>query len=614
MRSRTILSLLLALGLMGSLAACSQASTDTVDIQLSDQEITVDGSPVTSDTALAVHTGADIIYYPEGTNETYGEGTPEEMHPADEAAAHTVVTITQPGTYRLSGTLSQGQIAVDLGEDARNDPEAVVTLILDNADVTCTVGPALIFYNAYECGETDEDNAGPQVDTTAAGANVVLAAGSENHFTGSHVARIYKEGTTDKLHKYDGAFYSKVSMNIWGDDGDDTGILAIQGDNEGLNSELHLTIQGGTIHIQSQDDGINTNEDNVSVTTINGGHLSVNAGLGAEGDGIDSNGYLTINGGTVWTASNPQSPDGGIDADRAITINGGTLSAYGTRNDAVDSASAHPYMDLSFASSLPVGSQVKVTDQEGSILWSGETQKVCQSITLTTADLALDTVYQVYVDDVLQCWSGTGMGGMRGGMGQPGQMPEGFDPQQEPPEGFDPTQMEGRSPEKPEDLDPSQTEGRQPPEKPDGFAPGQGDGRGDVSGQLPDGAGSTDFTLTQGSMSFSGVCDADGAGKSRVTFSLEGLEGRSPEALLPAITAITPSQDLDSSLVQITVTDSPSEDYARTCLLSDGLSAVNELLPEEPGSYTLTIAVVSGAEGLTGATQISFRVPEEATE
>ncbi len=56
--------------------------------------------------------------------------------------------------------------------------------------------------------------ASPTVDTSAAGANVVLADGSANTVTGSHVARIYKEGTTDKLHKYDGAFYSKMSMNV----------------------------------------------------------------------------------------------------------------------------------------------------------------------------------------------------------------------------------------------------------------------------------------------------------------------------------------------------------------------------------------------------------------
>lgn len=50
-----------------------------------------------------------------------------------------------------------------------------------------------------------------------------------------------------------------------------TGVLNINAENEGLDSELHLTINGGIININSGNDGINTNEDGVSVTTINGG-------------------------------------------------------------------------------------------------------------------------------------------------------------------------------------------------------------------------------------------------------------------------------------------------------------------------------------------------------
>ena len=63
----------------------------------------------------------------------------------EEADAHTVVTIRNAGTYRVSGTLSAGQLAIDLGSEAKRDPEAVVTLVLDGVDITCTVAPAVIF-------------------------------------------------------------------------------------------------------------------------------------------------------------------------------------------------------------------------------------------------------------------------------------------------------------------------------------------------------------------------------------------------------------------------------------------------------------------------------------
>lgn len=643
---------LLALALAGTLmAGCACAAEPTAtpaeatSIVLSDSGVTVDGQPISTDENDPVYVGAEIIYYHDGTDESYGQGTESEKHSADEAAAHTVVTITQPGTYRLTGTLSQGQIAIDLGKKAKDDPDAVVTIILDNANVTCTVAPALIFYNVYECdrefvsydnGENPDYQTSSIVDTTAAGANAIIAAGSVNTFNGSHVARIYKEGSTKKLHKYDAAFYSKMSMNIFGDNGDNSGLLTIVSDNEGLDSELHLTINGGTIHITAQDDGVNTNEDFVSVTTVNGGSLTVNAGLGSEGDGIDSNGYLVINGGTVWTMSNDRSPDGGIDADSPILLNGGTVSAFGTRNDAASNDSQQPYMELSFASTLPVGSVIELKDGD-TTLWTATTQKTCQSVTLTTPELKLDTPYQLYVDGVLQCWSGNsfGMGrGMGGGFRgeRPAELPQEPDPAQmgerpddmpEPFDGFagltsgatplkgaaDMLELPNGQMTPPDGFDPSQKGSNgQRHERPDGDFGGFGGDRGFNFGGQGDSSGSTDFTLTATTKSFSGVCDSDASGKTRLSFDIQGASRVGRSTVLNEVTAITPSGEIDPALVQITVTDDPSENYAASCLLSDGLDAVNALLPTDDGDYILTVAVVSGAEGFTGATQLSFTV------
>ena len=648
--NKKLISLALAGVLFLSCAACAGTATakdpvspapsapDTPTPAPGEVLITLSDSGVTAAsvdaTVSGVRTGDEIIYYKDGTDETYGEGEAHEKHSADEAAAHTVVTITRPGTYRLTGKLSRGQIFVDLGENAKRDPNAVVTLILDNADVTCTVAPALLFYRVYECntewvaydeGETENYEGSPVADTAAAGANVIIAAGSENNFTGSHVARIYKEGTTKKLHKYDGAFYSRMSMNIWGDNSDDSGVLNIVADNEGLNSEMHLTVHGGTINIESQDDGINTNEDYVSVTTVNGGILSVTAGRGAEGDGIDSNGYLTVNGGTVTAVSNPRTPDGGIDADGAITVNGGTLSAFGTRNDAADSsASAQPYMELSFASTLSASSTVEVRDEAGNLLWSAVTPQSCQSITLTTPELKLDTVYRVYVNGTLQCYSGNSFG-MMGGMGGfgGGQRPGDFDPGQAqrpdrgqtngdmtPPEGFENTAppegmgMENMAP--PEGYTPDQTQ------IPNGFAPDQtggGRGPGGNRGQMGQMSGSADgetnFILTGNVRSFSGVCDSAQSGKISVTFRIEGRPGTGEP-----VRVTCSDQTLAHSQIQITVTDDPSEDYAESCLLSDGPEAIDALLPDDTGNYVLTAAVVSSCDTHTGASQIRFTVSE----
>lgn len=247
-------------------AGCSTPKEQQIEgtqIKLSDKEITVDGETVTSDNTQAVYAANDIVFYLAGQDFTYGEGAKEDEHEQAEADAHTVVHITKPGRYVLSGELSAGQIAVDLGEDAEENPEATVTLILNGVDIACTVAPAVIFYNVYECGVADDETATKDVDTSTAGANVIIADGTENNINGSYVAKIYKsyelneDGTevvdSKKLHKYDAAFYSKKTMNIDGGEKGD-GFLNIKAENEGIDSELHLTINGGNINITSGND------------------------------------------------------------------------------------------------------------------------------------------------------------------------------------------------------------------------------------------------------------------------------------------------------------------------------------------------------------------------
>ena len=83
----------------------------------------------------------------------------------------------------------------------------------------------------------------------------------------------------------------------------------------------------------SQDDGINVNEDHVSVFTLNGGHLTIFASLGTEGDVIDSNGYIRINGGVIaGTSKSPSdelldSENGTYVSESATVISGGSISS-----------------------------------------------------------------------------------------------------------------------------------------------------------------------------------------------------------------------------------------------------------------------------------------------
>lgn len=467
-------------------------------ILLSDVGISVNGSGETKQ----VFTSRDIIYYEDrdayDSGNPYGEGKAWERHSTAEAEAHTVVNITAPGTYRVSGKLSAGQLRIDLGEDACEDPNAVVTLILENADITCMVAPAILFLNTYECdGGWDTDTANPSVDTSAAGANLILEG--TNTVRGSHVAKIFKDKDGEKkLWKQDGAIYSYMSMNVSG-----SGSLHLIADNEGIGTELHLTINGGNIRIDSDNDGINTNEDGVSVTTINGGNLQIHAGLGAEGDGIDSNGYLVINGGTVVSAAKPVS-DAGLDSDLGSFIHGGTVIALGSTMDWAERESGQVTMNLQFAQQQEAGTSIEIRNLQGNVVFSWTPEytegltRGFQGLILSSPDLKQGETYHLYVDGVQMQYTGSDVGFGAPGRGgrpdrKPGEMPVGMPfPEGEMPEGFDPTQM-GPPPE-------SVPEGKSDGRGPHGARPREDSAAGEAR---------TEFYMTDMVNAFSGLGPAE---------------------------------------------------------------------------------------------------------
>ena len=369
-------------------------STQETAIVLSDKEIVVNGQTAPTDSSAAVYTSHDIIYYEDrdtyASGNAYGEGTAQDKHTKEEADKHTVVHITQPGTYHLSGKLSYGQIFVNVGKEEQDK----VTLILDQVDINCSVAPAIFFYNVYECdADSTTETASNQVDTSQAGARVILADDTTNQVTGAYVARIYKDNAEQKkLHKYDGAFYSRMSMEIDGET-KGNGILNIQAANEGLDTERHLTINGGVIHIESSDDGINVNEDGISVFTMNAGYLTIYAGNGSEGDGIDSNGWNVINGGTVISLANPKSMDGGIDSDMGSTINGGTVIGAGNMYDPLENSSKQLFMSLELAQKTD--QLLVVTDASDTPVFAYDFPQNYTYISLSTPQLKEGT-YHVY--------------------------------------------------------------------------------------------------------------------------------------------------------------------------------------------------------------------------
>lgn len=280
-------------------------------------------------------------YYTDGENDDYifatlpdfnGQLPEKMMHSESEAAKNRVLHITKAGKYILEGNW-QGQIKIDLGDtdDTFTDETARVTLILNGADISCSVAPGIVFESVYECDnqwETrDRISVTPELDDP--GASIILADGTDNSVTGCNVFRMlktkYKDDadgevkTQKKLRKTDGALYSYMTMALSGG-----GKLSVNSGFEGIDSELHLILNGGDITVNSQDDGCNVNEDNVSVFFLNGGTLTLNPAQGAEGDGIDSNGAIVINGGTL-NVNGVTAPDSALDSEDGIYYNGGDV-------------------------------------------------------------------------------------------------------------------------------------------------------------------------------------------------------------------------------------------------------------------------------------------------
>lgn len=286
-------------------------------------------------------------YYKDGENDSFiyatlphfGNEIPTYMmHSEAEAENNKVLHITKAGAYVLTGSWN-GQIKIDLSGEP-DDASKKVTLILNGAEINCTVAPGIVFDGLYECDNKWEESESHSYvsDLSDAGANLMIADGSENTVSGCNIYRMlktkYKDGSDSvqkKMRKLDGALYSFVSMNISGGEKAD-GRLQINSNFEGLDSELHLAVNSGEIIIHSKDDGINVNEDNVSTFTLSGGRISISAGEGYEGDGIDSNGFATIKGGTLLI-SNVTAPDNALDTENGILYEGGEVYIDGRKKD-----------------------------------------------------------------------------------------------------------------------------------------------------------------------------------------------------------------------------------------------------------------------------------------
>ena len=219
------------------------------------------------------------------------------------------VTVTASGELSVSGESTSGQLAVNVDKTA--EPEGKVVLNLEGLTLSNdSVAP--IYVEAI----------GDEVQISAKNGTTNTISDGTSH-TDTYVD---SDGNTNPVN---GAIFSRDDLKLKG-----KGTLIVNGNTEdGIVCKNDLKIWNGSITVNAADDGIRGNDsvrigdpDATDYSTLS---VTVNTNNGSTGgDGIKSNstetdkGYITINGGTV----NINSYADGIQAEQTFTMNGGDLN------------------------------------------------------------------------------------------------------------------------------------------------------------------------------------------------------------------------------------------------------------------------------------------------
>lgn len=133
---------------------------------------------------------------------------------------------------------------------------------------------------------------------------------------------------------------------------------------EGVEAQ-YVTINDGTIHVTTTDDGINAagGSGTNNWIHINGGYIVVNA----SGDGIDANGSIVMTGGTVIVHGPTVDNNAAIDYDTTFNISGGLLIAAGSAGmaQAPSSSSTQRSVKITYAQTKTAGTLAHIRTTSG---------------------------------------------------------------------------------------------------------------------------------------------------------------------------------------------------------------------------------------------------------
>jgi hypothetical protein len=280
-------------------AGCSgaeKASAETVPVQTARTAGNTTAASTTGSTAQSAAVATQALtpnYDSEDSDATWDATSAYTVALSGDSIAFTgtgatvngsTITITQPGTYVISGTLNDGQILVDTSVGGN------VRLVLNGADINCSASAPIYVKNA---------------DKTI----ITLADGTTNKVTDGSAYQLEDSSSNEP----NAAVFGKDDLTING-----SGSLAVKANyKNGIGTTNDLKITGGAISVDAVNDGIQ-GKDSVSVKA---GTITINAGgngLQASNDTESAKGYIAIEGGTFSITA-------GGDALQALT----TLSVAG---------------------------------------------------------------------------------------------------------------------------------------------------------------------------------------------------------------------------------------------------------------------------------------------
>ena len=391
-----------------------------------------------------------------------------------------VVTIKAAGVYVLSGTLTDGTIVVDAGDDDK------VQLVLDGVSITAADYAAIyaknadkVFVTLAEGAEnsltvsgdyvqTDDNNVDAVIfakcdltlggtgsltvkDTTGHGIvskdDLVVTGGtytiySQDHcLNGKDSVRI-ADGTfnlscdEDGIHagnndQQDGYVYIEggdINISVGDDAIHAEGLLIITGGDidvskscEGVEGDKIL-VTGGDIDVISSDDGFNAaggssgsgdnhdgfgggpgmggvdmDADSDAYIFITGGTININA----DGDGIDSNGCIGITGGSVYVLGPSDNGNGAMDYGICAAITGGEIVAVGGSGMAqgFGDESTQCSALVNFDEWVDAGETITLTDSDGKEVLSYKVDKKFNSVVISASGMKQGNTYTLTVGD-----------------------------------------------------------------------------------------------------------------------------------------------------------------------------------------------------------------------